>query len=94
MMSTYYTGAIDFKTAGGTAEAGPQEQSSAQESRLSAWLAGPQARPYEGQWVMFGDRIEPIDADLSPTALKRRHEPASGDVAIVFVRPTSLQIGA
>ena len=94
-MLSYYAGAIDFKTAGGTGPGiGQLEQPSEQESCISAWLASAAARPYEGQWVLLNDQIEPIDADLSPTALGKRHESTSDDVAIVFVRPTSVQIGA
>lgn len=91
----YYTGAIDFKTAGGTTGTESVEPGlSQEESPVSAWLASPHARSYEGKWVLLSERMEPIDDDLSPTALRRRHESANGDAVIVFVRPTSVQVGA
>ncbi len=93
-MSSYYAGAIDFRTAGGTAATSSLERSPDRDSPTSMWLASPKARPYEGQWVMLNDQFEPIDADLSPLALGRRHEPVSSNLSIVFVRPTSVQIGA
>ncbi len=93
-MSLYYAGAIDFKTAGGTASASTIEQSTERESPISVWLTTPQAKEYEGQWVVLNQQMTPIDADLSPTVLQRRYEATDTDVAIVFVRPTSVQIGA
>jgi hypothetical protein len=90
---SYYAGAIDFKTAGGTATQGSIEEVSS-ESPISAWLASPQARTYEGKWVFLSDRLEPLDDDLSPSALQRRHESPDSAGVIVFVRPTSVQIGA
>jgi hypothetical protein len=96
----YYSGAIDLKTAGGldpargaTGPAGPATPM-AQPSPIAAWLATPLARQFAGRWVLLNEDINPVDADLSPTALKNRHANSGGRGVIVFVQPGTAEFDA
>jgi len=43
------------------------------EESIVGWLRSPDARNYEGQWVLFRLPNIVLDSDLSPSALKSRH---------------------
>jgi hypothetical protein len=96
----YYFGAIDLKTAGGldpaTGATGPATPATVmtQPSPIEAWLATPQARRFAGRWVLVNGNLEPVDADLSPTALQNRHAHSGGRDVIVFVQPGTAQFDA
>ncbi len=89
----YYFGAIDLKTAGGLDPArgatGPAVPATPmiQPSPIEAWLATLQARQFAGRWVLLNEDLEPVDADLSPTALQNRHANSGGRGVMVFVQP-------
>ncbi len=96
----YYSATIDLKTAGGTDPSGttgpaeaPVTSTIPQQSPVAAWLMTPQARRFAGQWVLLDGVLEPIDSDLSPQALERRHLDSAGGAVIVFVRPSAMQLG-
>lgn len=88
--------ASSYQSAGGTGPAtgatgpvGPvtsEVSESPRAERWQAWLLTPEARGYDGEWVLLTADNRPLDSDLSPTALAQRHRPASGQV-IVFVEP-------
>jgi hypothetical protein len=96
----YYFGAIDLKTAGGTDPAvgatGPAGPATpmVRPSPIEAWLATLQARQFAGRWVLLNEDLEPVDADLSPTALQNRHANSGGGDVIVFVQPGTAQFDA
>lgn len=74
---------------GATGASGPiQTQVSKQtdDQPWQAWLGTPEARGYDGEWVLLSAEARPIDSDRSPTTLAQRHSAGSGQV-IVFVEP-------
>ncbi len=98
----YYSGTIDLKTAGGldpvTGATGPGTAVPAtpiiEPSPIKTWLATPQARQFAGRWVLLNQNLEPVDIDLSPTALQNRHSSSGDKVVIVFVPPGMTQFEA
>ena len=56
------------------------------EQPWEVWLRSPEARGYDGEWVLLSAGMRPIDSDHSPMALANRHQARDGQV-IVFVEP-------
>jgi hypothetical protein len=53
---------------------------------LVEWLGTPEARQYEGQWVLLNDDFGVIDNDHSPTVLLQRNRDIRTPL-VVFVDP-------
>lgn len=85
----------DFTTAGGTVPMAVQPGTAVeQESPIAAWARSESARAYEGSWVLLSSSLDPLDHDLSPTALKDRHPQLPNGSMIVFVPASMVRIGA
>lgn len=85
----------DFTTAGGTVATTVQSGTAVeQESPFAVWTRSESARPYEGSWVLLSGTLDPLDHDLSPTALKGRHPQLPNGGTIVFVPATTIRMGA
>jgi hypothetical protein len=76
-----------YDSAGGTREAVTPAPHVDEEppAAVASWLRSNDARTYEGFWVLLGRDFEPVDSDLSPTALRLRHRSEPG--VILFVEP-------
>lgn len=85
----------DFNTAGGTVATNIEQGTSVSvESPLGVWLRSESAHPYEGLWVLLSRSLEPLDSDLSPSALRSRNPSPPEGSAIAFVPPTTVRLGA
>lgn len=87
----------DFTTAGGTVNPTATIQPTAPaapESPAARWAHSEGAQRYEGRWVLLSGSLDPLDTDLSPTALKDRHPQLPSGSTIVFVPPTTIRLGA
>jgi hypothetical protein len=82
----------EFKSAGGTVR-GELAQPVVEHSPLAAWLRSEQASHYQGLWVRLSAEMTPVDSDLSPTALRDRAAAADQPGTIVFVAPSSVDLG-
>lgn len=58
---------------------------------LIEWLGTPEARQYEGQWVLLSDDFGVIDHAHSPTDLLRRH-PNLRTPLVVFIDPADANL--
>jgi hypothetical protein len=96
-MTAGATGPPGFSPTTGTQSApvsagptGPPAGQSAQRD-VTAWLHSPEARQYEGRWVLLSDQLQVLDSDSSPTALLQRHQHVQAPL-IVFVDPANTQL--
>jgi hypothetical protein len=67
----------------------PPAQPEPEQSGLIEWLASPEARRFEGRWVLLSDEYDVVDVDDSPSALMDRH-PEERTPIIVFVRQSNV----
>jgi hypothetical protein len=51
----------------------------------------PEARRFEGRWVMLDDDLQVVDHDSSPTALLDRHQ-EDRTPTVVFIDPTNVSL--
>ena len=85
----------DFNTAGGTVATTVQPGISvAPESPVRTWTRSESARRFEGRWVLLDGSQNPLDHDLSPSALQSRHPNLPQGGTIVFVPATTVRLGA
>ena len=74
---------------GATGATGPAPPPAPPPPPASYWLRSAEARPYGGMWVLLDPQANPLDSDLSPSALRARHQGAS-QKAIVWVPQTTI----
>ena len=99
--STHFDAFTGRRTAGpqfGHARATPQQeqvsvlpQFESEPAGLVEWLRTPEARQYEGRWVLLNDEFEVIDDDHSPSNLLRRNRHVSTPL-VVFVDPADTNL--
>ena len=88
------SGAPGFRASDGTRSDAPATQMLAptdEPKGLTKWLASPEAKGYEGRWVLLDDDLNVVDYDVSPSALLTRNN-AIMTPTIVFVQPAAEQI--
>ena len=83
-----------FDTAGGTRKA-PQDAPEQDHlpQPVAQWLRSEAAQDYEGLWVLFDEGGSVLDADLSPTALRDRHQDLAGGL-VIYIEPRRTLLGA
>jgi hypothetical protein len=53
---------------------------------VTRWVNSPEARQYEGRWVLLSEELDVIDHDTSPTALLMRNPTITAPIVVYVDR--------